>query len=500
MNVSTEKNAPSAFVILIAITLATLFLRIHSLGAQSLWYDEGATLWFAIGGSERWISDTHPPLYYALVHFWLRFGHSEYWLRLLSVIPAVATIPVIYSLGKKMFGTNAGLLAASFMTLLAFHIDHSQQARMYTFFVLFYACTLWALITAAREERRWHWVSYVIAASLLAYTQGIGILYVAMIAVLFPMILPRPWRVSAWSLFILANAIVILLYIPWLMLLMKDHFRIGFISWVSRPVWFSIPKTLFSFISSYIPFTSIPHFRRGIFLLRAVAVAVTVAPTLALMYFALRGTFSNRERWAMLTAVSALALPLFTIYFLSIFATPMYIDRVLLPATVGLVLILGAAVQEGRKSAPQILIVSALLISGLNTYYFFKYLNKEDFRSLSRDLQYSSRSEDLIVFVSDSSLPQVLIEYYDPQSTLAAIGKLDLQSILRSCHGAFDECLTPYAKGLKDSRRVWIVYAHDRGIADREAVQRWLDSHFTPVSIKSYKALLSLSEMQAKSF
>jgi mannosyltransferase len=501
MNISREKFALSPFVKLTAIIFAALLLRVHGLAAQSFWYDEGATLWFATGGWERWISDTHPPLYYALVHSWLRFGHTEYWLRLLSVIPAVATIPVIYSLGKKMFGTSAGLLAATFMALLGFHIDHSQQARMYTFFVLFYACTMWALITIAREGRERHWVSYVIAASLLAYSQGIGILYVAMIAVLFPIVLPQPWRVSVWFRFFLANAIVILLYFPWLMLLTRDQFRVGFISWVSRPDWFSIPATLFSFISIYIPFTSIPHFRRGILLLRAVAVAVTITPALSLIWFAVRGTFSNGKRWAMLTAVSSLALPLLTVYLLSIFITPLYIDRVLLPATVGFVLILGATIQEGRKPAPRLLIYSALLISGINTYYFFQYRYKEDFRSLSRDLQYSSKSQDMILFVSDSRLPQVLIEYYDRQATLAAATKLDLQRILHSCRGSsFDECINPYTRELKESRRVWIVYAHDKGIADREAIQRWLDSHFMPVSVKSYKVSLKLSETQAIGF
>jgi len=500
MNGSREKFALSPFVKITTITLAALLLRIHSLGAQSLWYDEGATLWFATGGWERWITDTHPPLYYALVHSWLRFGHTEYWLRLLSVIPAVATIPVIYSLGKKMFGTNAGLLAACFMALLGFHIDHSQQARMYTFFVLFYACAMWALITVAREAREWHWVTYVIAASLLAYSQGIGILYVAMIAVLFPILLPQPWRVSVWFRFFVANAIVILLYIPWLTLLTKDHFRVGFMNWVSRPVWFSIPATLFSFVSIYIPFTSIPHFRRGILLLRAVAVAVSIAPALSLIWFALRGMFSNPKRWALLTAVSTLVLPLVTVYLLSIFVVPMYIDRVLLPASVGLVLILGATVQEGRKSAPRLLICSALLISGINTYCFFQYRYREDFRSLSQDLQYSLNPQDMILFVSDSSLPRVLIEYYDRQATLAAAGKLDLQSIVRSCHKSFDECIHPYHRELQAARRVWIVYAHDEGMAGREAIQRWLDSHFTPVSTKSYKLLLSLSETRAIGF
>src|SRR6185295_19322856 len=133
MKLSPDNASPHEFAAITVITLLALVLRIWSLQVPSLWYDEGATLWFSVGGSEKWVLDTHPPLYYALVHFWLRFGHSEFWLRILAVIPAVATIPVVFSLGKKMFGSKAGLLSAIFLTLLSFHIDHSQQARMYTY-------------------------------------------------------------------------------------------------------------------------------------------------------------------------------------------------------------------------------------------------------------------------------------------------------------------------------------------------------------------------------
>jgi 4-amino-4-deoxy-L-arabinose transferase-like glycosyltransferase len=408
---------------------------------------------------------------------------------------------VIYSLGKKMFSTRAGLLSASFMALLAFHIDHSQQARMYTFFVFFYACTLWALVSAAREGQRWHWITYVIAGSLLAYTQGIGILYVAMIAALFPLISPKPLQVSRWAPFLLANIAVVITYVPWLMILRESGFRVGFLNWLAPPTWRSIFITLFAFVCNYIPFDTIPHLQRGIRLQRVVTIAIVVAPIVALFVMGIRRTLSNSKWWAGATAVSAFALPFVSVYLLSVFVTPIYIDRVLIPSTVGLVLVVGASLQERSKTTPLLnfLIVAGLLFSGLNTYYFFRFNDREAFRTLSEDLQRSIGADESILFISDSGLPQFLIEYYDPESTLAGFQKLDIQSILGPCKTTVDGCLNARSEGLK-SDRLWIVYAHYRSIRSREAVEEWLRTHFTTVSSKGYNSSLRLSEMRAIGF
>ena len=486
------------------ITVLALILRVWQLGVPSLWYDEGATLWYAVGGTARWGMDTHPPLYYALVHFWLRFGNSEFWLRILSVIPAVATVPLVFSLGKKLFGVKAGLLSATLLALMAFHIDHSQQARMYTFLVFFYTCALWALIAAAGEMRRWHWVTYVLAATLMSYSQGIGILYVAMVAVLFFLISPAPLKVSAWTPFAVANIAVFALFIPWLLVLKEAKFRVGFLNWVAKPTWISIPATLFAFVCKYIPFTSIPHFKSGILLLRAVAVAIATVPTLLLFWIALRRAFTSGWRRSAWIAVSAFVLPFLLVFLLSVLVTPMYIDRVLLPAAIGLVLILGASVGEMGKteSRTHYLIGIVIIVSCLNCLYYFQYRDKEDFRSLSVELQRSIRPGQSILFVADSSLPQFLIEYYDPKMKLAAARKMDLRTILRPCHVSPEECLDAHSEDFTHLDRLWIVYAHDGSIPQREAVQHWLDTHFVPLSTQSYRVpdLLRLAETKASGF
>src|SRR5512135_228648 len=91
------------------IILAGLALRVVRLEFQPLWWDEGYSVWFATHSLGQMAlltaQDIHPPLYYALLHGWIRlFGAGPVALRLLSVIFGVLTIPAIYLAGRQMIG------------------------------------------------------------------------------------------------------------------------------------------------------------------------------------------------------------------------------------------------------------------------------------------------------------------------------------------------------------------------------------------------------------
>jgi mannosyltransferase len=477
-----------------------LFVRIHGLGDPSLWYDEGGTLWYGLGDLHRWISDTHPPLYYAFVHFWLQFGTSEYWLRLSSVIPGVATIPLVYSLGKKLFGANSGLLAAAFLALMAFHVGYSQQARMYALFAFFYTSAIWALVSAAHEEKRRHWLTYAISIVLLAYIQGIGILYVAIVAAMFPLISTRPLKLSSWKPFLLANAVAVLSYLPWLWTLRAAHDRTNFLNWLSRPRWYVIPKTLGAFLSQYFPIYSLPLGKFGIRPLHIILFAILAAPGLLLCAIGIRRILSNREWRFGAVALSALALPLLCVYFISILFKPIYIDRVVLPAAIGLVLIIGASVHGSGKSTKMVyfLIACGLLVSGANTYWFPANKEIEDFRTLSKDLQHQVKPGEPILFVVDSGVPQFIVKFYDPDGNLDRSRMFDFLSVLANCHQHMDQCPAGALDVFSRSSRAWLVTGHDAVISDD--ARRWLNQHFDIISAKGYKGSVVLAEARTAGF
>jgi mannosyltransferase len=117
---------------LLAITALALFIRLHLLGQNSFWGDELASVrraqldwqsfWELISGAPAMT------LYYVVLRFWILLSDSEFTVRILSVIPAVATVPIIYLLGKRLFDAKIGVIAALLLVVNAFHIKQDCAA------------------------------------------------------------------------------------------------------------------------------------------------------------------------------------------------------------------------------------------------------------------------------------------------------------------------------------------------------------------------------------
>src|SRR5262245_61214130 len=124
---------------LLVIVLLGLLLRAHQLDRQNFWIDEAFSALMADPRNARPARcqyDVHPPLYYALLWLWGLWSRSDWWLRLLSVVLGVATIPVVYGLGARLLGRPAALWSAALLSVLQIHVAYSQEARMYALMVL----------------------------------------------------------------------------------------------------------------------------------------------------------------------------------------------------------------------------------------------------------------------------------------------------------------------------------------------------------------------------
>jgi 4-amino-4-deoxy-L-arabinose transferase-like glycosyltransferase len=87
--------------------------------------------------------ETHPPGYYMMMVPWTKaLGTSPFVIRLPSVLFGVASIVLIYLLGRREAGSTVGLLASALLALNGHHVYWSQIARMYTL-----ACFLGLLST-----------------------------------------------------------------------------------------------------------------------------------------------------------------------------------------------------------------------------------------------------------------------------------------------------------------------------------------------------------------
>src|SRR5688572_4753173 len=132
------RRYPLPLILLLAFTL-----RLVNLSGRSLWYDEAFAVLFADKGLNAMLygtltpvaggaADIHPLLYYVTLDGWMAlFGSSPFAVRFWSVLLGVATVGVIYLIGRDLFSKRTGYAAAFITAIAPFHIQYSQEARMY---------------------------------------------------------------------------------------------------------------------------------------------------------------------------------------------------------------------------------------------------------------------------------------------------------------------------------------------------------------------------------
>ncbi|AOY79760.1 glycosyltransferase family 39 protein [Moorena producens JHB] len=186
------KKSQTPLLLLLWITIGTL-LRFAGLGVLPPWTDECATTVFSLGNSfyslplnqfmgvetllsplkpspDAGISDvihylltesTHPPVYFALTHLWLKLfrledGMVSIWaVRSLSALFGVISIPAIFCLGRLAFRSLlVGHIAAAMMAVSPFGIFLAQQARHYTLAILLVIVSLGCLVKAVELIHR----------------------------------------------------------------------------------------------------------------------------------------------------------------------------------------------------------------------------------------------------------------------------------------------------------------------------------------------------------
>jgi mannosyltransferase len=124
-----------------------------------LWLDEAQTLAIAkrpltaLPGALR--HDGAPPLYYALLHLWVRiFGGGTVAVRTLSGLISVLTLPVVWAVGRQLCGRRAAAAATLLMACSPFGIFFATETRMYALSMLLSLLGLLALLRVV-ERATW---------------------------------------------------------------------------------------------------------------------------------------------------------------------------------------------------------------------------------------------------------------------------------------------------------------------------------------------------------
>ncbi len=251
MSPSAAEPSPAATrYALLAIVLVAAALRLPTLGVQSLWFDEAAT-WGQVNGSfaeiiYRTSADNYPPLYNVLAWLLVQvLGDAEWVLRLPAALLAIANVPLLYLLGRRIAGPSVGLLAAALLALSAYHVWYAQEARMYSLLACAATAYAWAIFRLLEQRGSWATPLLALTGAILVYSHPYGALTWAGIGLgaLLVLAARRDWR----GLGRLAGAgfATALVFLPWAVILIGRARVIdstGF--WIAAPTTGSVLEDL----------------------------------------------------------------------------------------------------------------------------------------------------------------------------------------------------------------------------------------------------------------
>ena len=139
-----------------------------------LWLDEALSVHIASLGFADMVDalrhDGHPSLYYLLLGWWMDlFGDSNGSVRAMSGVFSLATVPVLWAIGRRRSTELASVVALIALTS-PFLLRYGTEARMYSLVCFLVACGWLAAEQAADDPRPGRLTLVALATAALVHT------------------------------------------------------------------------------------------------------------------------------------------------------------------------------------------------------------------------------------------------------------------------------------------------------------------------------------------
>ena len=404
--------------LLVVLVAVSAYVRTRALSGQ-FWIDEAITTGIsthslgAIPGILR--HDGNPPLYYLLLHFWMRaFGTSESATHALSLLFGLLTIPVAMWSGWSLFGRRAGVTAAILFAFNAWLTQYAEETRMYELMALLGLIATTAFLHGFLFRRRKYLILYAFALALMLYTHSWGIFFfVGSLLALIPVLILSDDRRGVVRDAVLTYVGAGILFIPWLTNFIYQATHTG------------------------APWSHAPGLGTPILISRdllggdRVTIALIVGCVAGLAALFTRRLRRSHDAVALWTLI-ALAVATLLVAWLASQITPAYVSRYFAPVLPAILLI--AALGCARAGIVGIAVVIATIVFLVPHPSQFAYPVKSDMRNVAGQVKPLLHTGDLVVVAQPEQTP--LAWYYLPGGLnyATSIGRVSDPSYMNWVH------------------------------------------------------------------
>ncbi len=215
-----------AYTLLLCVVLQCALYGIR-LNLLPMWEDETFTFDTASHTPRQIIAivrdDIHPPLYFLLAHWWIRLPIGSdvlVRLRALSVVFVILTTVVLDRLWLRAAPRRLRNWFLLFWTLSPCLLLLGRMARSYSLQMLLAAVAIWCVVSFAEKPAdAKKLAAFVLSLAALLYTHYLAGIAVCAGANLLILLQRSRIGQSAYKRWLAANALVVALYLPWLITL-----------------------------------------------------------------------------------------------------------------------------------------------------------------------------------------------------------------------------------------------------------------------------------------
>ena len=352
-----------------------------------------------------WQFEANMSFYYLLVRLWINFGDGEAWLRLLSVIFAIASIPAIYAIGTRVSGRSTGLAAALLLSMNAAHVAYAQEARSYALLMLLCLLSLLFFLRMVQFGAG-NAFAYVLVSTLAVYAQFFAIffLFAQWTSIYWRRRDGLPWKKFLWP--ILLTAIFIA---PALSYMVFRHS--GQLTWV-RP-------TQLKDLSGSIYFLAADSgkFHKALAILYLACFAMAVRR----VFLHLRIEPDLARNWGTIVMIHCAVLPIVVTFSLS-FWKPMFEMRYLLICLPPLVLLVAQGLVEVRPAWLRVGVYALIVGLSAGSLRWYYAQPNDGWRPLTAYLLQHVQATDVIVICPP--IAEWPVQYYSAKTASANAQRL----------------------------------------------------------------------------
>ena len=210
---------------------------------SKLWLDEALGVNIAQGSPsqivERLRNDGAPPLYYLILHYWMKvFGTSDFAVRALSGVAATLVLGAVFLLARRLWGLKAGFLALSVVAVIPYAVYFGTETRMYALVMLESTTLLYLWVGDWTRHTKRRIALTAVAATALLYTHywALYFLFVLGVTVLAQIVASRSLS-SENRLKLLALAAGFVAWLPWFPIFNEQRIHTG-TPWATPPPFY----------------------------------------------------------------------------------------------------------------------------------------------------------------------------------------------------------------------------------------------------------------------